>query len=80
MFQWAKEQGAVGNVDLHHFEDGRGLRVRQDLAVGDTVLSVPWEMLITVEHLINSSHPVGALAEHLGRRIPQTDYLALFLL
>ena len=80
MFQWAKEQGAVGNVDLHHFEDGRGLRVRQDFAVGDTVLSVPWEMLITVEHLINSSHPVGALAEQLGRRIPQTDYLALFLL
>jgi hypothetical protein len=47
---------------------------------GATMLSVPWESLITVEHLVNWSHPVGALVAEYGRKIPQMDYLALFLL
>jgi hypothetical protein len=81
MFQWAEARGVVfGGVDVHNFNTGRGLRVLRDLPRGATVLSVPWETLITVEHLVNWSHPVGALVTEYGRKIPQMDYLALFLL
>lgn len=81
MLQWAEARGAVAaGVDVHNFDTGRGLRVLRDLPPGATVLSVPWETLITVEHLVNWSHPVGVLVTEYGRKIPQMNYLTLFLL
>jgi hypothetical protein len=65
---------------VFNFESGRGVRVLQDTGVGGTLLSVPWDLLITVEHLVNASHPIGRLVSRHKRKIPQTDYLALFLL
>lgn len=46
----------------------RGLFALEDMLHGQTLLSVPWSMCITTEHIRNSSHPLAALAAKFSQK------------
>ena len=46
----------------------RGLFALEDIRHGQTLLSVPWSMCITTEHIRNSKHPLAALAATISQK------------
>jgi len=46
----------------------RGLFALEDIRHGHTLLSVPWSMCITTEHIRNSKHPLAALAATISQK------------
>ena len=66
---------------LDSVRERRGLMAIDSIRSGDIMMSVPWHMCLSSEHLENrTDHPLSAIARSKDNRLSSADLLALLII